>query len=152
MKHREFTARTELKSLTRSIKSVETECGDLELLSECLDCSSMRLGGLFYSPKAARSRWRPTRKAILAFCRVAHRTVRCTTGQPLFMSGVRSPFYSGAADRCNSGLVGAPDSPVPTADRWRGPRVARGLRGRPLRWRPLAHWTVRCTTGQSGEL
>jgi hypothetical protein len=39
--------------------------------------------GLFYSPKAARSRWRPTRKAILAFCRVAHRTVRCTTGQPL---------------------------------------------------------------------
>jgi hypothetical protein len=41
--------------------------------------------GLFYSPKAARSRWRPTRKAILAFCRVAHRTVRCTTGQPLFM-------------------------------------------------------------------
>jgi hypothetical protein len=108
MKHREFTARTELKSLTRSIKSVETECGDLELLSECLDCSSMRLGGLFYSPKAARSRWRPTRKAILAFCRVAHRTVRCTTGQPLFMSGARSPSYSGAADRCNSGLVGAP--------------------------------------------
>jgi hypothetical protein len=35
--------------------------------------------------------------------------------------------------------------PVPPADRWRGPRVARGLRGRP-------HRTVRCTTGQSGEL
>jgi hypothetical protein len=36
------------------------------------------------------------------------------------MSGARSPSYSGAADRCNSGLVGAPDtiwctpdSPVP---------------------------------------
>jgi hypothetical protein len=28
--------------------------------------------GPFYSPKAARSHWRPTRKAILAFCRVAH--------------------------------------------------------------------------------
>jgi hypothetical protein len=39
--------------------------------------------GPFYSPKAARSRWNPTRKAIVAFCRVAHRTVRCTTGQPL---------------------------------------------------------------------
>jgi hypothetical protein len=39
---------------------------------------------------------------------------------------------------------------VPPADRWRGPRVARGLRDRLLRWRPLAHWTVRCTTGQSG--
>jgi hypothetical protein len=37
--------------------------------------------GPFYSPKAARSRWRPTRKAILAFCRLAHRTVRCATGQ-----------------------------------------------------------------------
>jgi hypothetical protein len=44
MKHREFTAGTELKSLTRSIKCVETECGDLELLSEGLVDSSMRLG------------------------------------------------------------------------------------------------------------
>jgi hypothetical protein len=69
--------------------------------------------GPFYSPKEARSRWRPTRKAILAFCRVAHRTVRCTTGQPLFMSGARSPSYSGADDRCRAMAVGAPDSPVP---------------------------------------
>jgi hypothetical protein len=51
MKHREFTARTELKSLTRSIKCVETECGDLELLSECLGCSSMRLGVPFIAPR-----------------------------------------------------------------------------------------------------
>jgi hypothetical protein len=51
MKHREFTARTELKSLTRSIKCVEMECGDLELLSECLGDSSMRLGIPFYSPR-----------------------------------------------------------------------------------------------------
>jgi hypothetical protein len=28
----------------------------------------------FYSPKAARSRWKQSGKAILAFCRVAHRT------------------------------------------------------------------------------
>jgi hypothetical protein len=51
MKHREFTARMELKSLTRSIKCVETECGDLELLSECLDSSSMRLGVSFIAPR-----------------------------------------------------------------------------------------------------
>jgi hypothetical protein len=51
MKHREFTARTELKSLTRSIKCVETECGDLELLSECLDDSSMRLEVPFIAPR-----------------------------------------------------------------------------------------------------
>jgi hypothetical protein len=47
MKHREFTARTELKSLTRSINCVETECGELELLSKCLDSSSMCLGVSF---------------------------------------------------------------------------------------------------------
>jgi hypothetical protein len=73
--------------------------------------------GPFYSPKAARSRWRPTRKVILAFCRVAHQTVRCTTGQPLFMSGARSPSNSSAADRCRFEVVGAPDTvrcPLPT--------------------------------------
>jgi hypothetical protein len=72
--------------------------------------------GPFYSPKAARSRWRPTRKAILAFCRVAHRTVRCTTGQPLFMSGARSPSYSGVDDRCRVMAVGAPDTVRCTPD------------------------------------
>jgi hypothetical protein len=41
----------ELKSLTRSIKCVETECGDLELLSECLGSSSMRLGVSFIAPR-----------------------------------------------------------------------------------------------------
>jgi hypothetical protein len=51
MKHREFTARTELKSLTRSIKCVEMECADLELLSECLGYSSMRLGVPFIAPR-----------------------------------------------------------------------------------------------------
>jgi hypothetical protein len=51
MKHREFTTRTKLKSLTRSIKCVETECGDLEFLSECLGDSSMRLGVPFIAPR-----------------------------------------------------------------------------------------------------
>ena len=36
MKHKEFTTRTELKSLTQSIKCTETECGRLRILSECL--------------------------------------------------------------------------------------------------------------------
>jgi hypothetical protein len=97
--------------------------------------------GPFYSPKAARSHWRSIWKANLAFCRVAHRTVRCATGQPLFLSGVRSPSISGAADRCSSGPIGAPDivrctpnSPVHPADRWSGPRVARATIGRWRRW------------------
>jgi hypothetical protein len=81
--------------------------------------------GPFYSPKAARSRWRQTWKAILAFCRVVHRTVRCATGQLLFMSGARFLSIRRTVDRCSFGSVGAPDtvrctpdSPVTPADRW----------------------------------
>jgi hypothetical protein len=108
--------------------------------------------GPFYSPKAARSHWRPTRKAKVAFCRVVHRTVRCTTRQPLFMSGAQSPSYSGADDRCRFVTVGAPDTvrcPLPTVGAGHASpadcatdRCASG------------HWlrTVRCTTEQSGEL
>jgi hypothetical protein len=51
MKHKEFTARTELKSLTRSIKCVETECGSIRFLSECLGRSSMRLGVPFIASR-----------------------------------------------------------------------------------------------------
>jgi hypothetical protein len=51
MKHKEFTTRTELKSLTQSIKCVETECGRLRMLSECLGFSSMRLGVPFIAPR-----------------------------------------------------------------------------------------------------
>jgi hypothetical protein len=73
--HKEFTAQTKLKSLTQSIKCVEADSRSLRMLSECLVFCSMRLGGPFYSPKAARSHWGSTWKAILAFCRVVHRTV-----------------------------------------------------------------------------
>jgi hypothetical protein len=89
-----------------------------------------------------------SRKAIIAFCRLAHRTVRCTTGH----SPVRISFLLGEADRWRFGAVGAPDtvrctpdSPVPPSDRWLG-HVSRADRAAD-RWpdRPLAYWTVRCT-------
>jgi hypothetical protein len=51
MKHNEFTTRTELKSLTRSIKCVETECGRLRMLKVCLDNASMRLWVPFIAPR-----------------------------------------------------------------------------------------------------
>jgi hypothetical protein len=51
MKHKEFTTRTELKSLTQSIKCAETECGRLRMLSECLSVSSMRLGVPFIAQR-----------------------------------------------------------------------------------------------------
>jgi hypothetical protein len=152
MKHKEFTIRTELKSLTRSIKCAEMECGSLRMLSECLGDSSIRLGVPFIDPRQLGAIGGQQGRLSLP-------SVGWRTGQPLFMSGARSPSYSGADDHCRFVAVGTPDtvrctpdSLVPPADRWRGPRVARGLRGRPLRWRPLAHRTVRCTTRQSGEL
>jgi hypothetical protein len=51
MRHNEFTTRTELKSLTRSIKCAETECGRLRMLKVCFDDSSMRLGVPFIAPR-----------------------------------------------------------------------------------------------------
>jgi hypothetical protein len=95
--------------------------------------------GPFYSPKAARSRWKQSRKAILAFCRVAHRTVRC-----------RLPSKNSSVNRCRNGAVSAPDSPVPPADRWRSHASRADCAADSWCRRPLAHRTVRCLTGQSG--
>jgi hypothetical protein len=113
--------------------------------------------GPFYSPKAARSRWRSTWKTNLAFCRVAHRTVRCTIGHEQYQPGARSLSFSIKADRWIFGSVGAldtvrctpdtvrctPDSPVRIFDRWLG-HVSPVDRA-DYRWlrAPLAHRTVR---------
>jgi hypothetical protein len=89
-----------------------------------------------------------SRKAILAFCRLAHQTVRCTPNT------VRCGFLSfcGEADRWRLGAIGAPDtvrctpdSLVPSPDRWLD-HVSRTDRAAD-RWpgRPLAHRTVQCT-------
>jgi hypothetical protein len=84
--------------------------------------------GPFYSPKAARSRWRQSRKAILAFCRVAHRTVRCTTGHcPVliaFLFWCSRPLKIWS--HWHTGQSGAPIRPLSR------PRITRGLRDRPL--------------------
>jgi hypothetical protein len=147
----------ELKSLSQRIEYARMKSWCLGMIKECLGCLLHAPRGLLYSPKAARSRWRQSGKAILAFYQVAHRTVQCTTEHALFMVRCRSPSKNGIADRCRVVAVGTPDnvwctpdSPVPPADRWSEPHVARGFSGRPLLWRPLAHRTVRCTNGQSG--
>jgi hypothetical protein len=51
MNRNKFTTRTELKSLTKSIKYAETECGRLRMLKVCLGDSSMRLGDPFIAPR-----------------------------------------------------------------------------------------------------
>jgi hypothetical protein len=83
-----------------------------------------------------------SRKAILAFCRLVHRIVRC---------GSLSLF--GEVDRWLLGAVGAPDtvrctpdSPVPPTSHWLG-HVSRADRAAD-RWhtgQSCAHRTVRCT-------
>src|SRR5688572_18534527 len=88
--------------------------------------------GPFYSPKATRSRWNPTRKAILAFLRVAHPTATVACPMRISFHSWRSQSLDLRAGwRTGHCLVHTGQSGAP-ADRWRGPRVARGLRGRPL--------------------
>jgi hypothetical protein len=105
--------------------------------------------GPFYSPKAARSHWEQSRKAILAFCRVAHRTVRCTTGHCpvliafLFWRSRLLEIWSRWRTRHCPVHTGQSGAPIRSLAR---SHVTRGLCGR-----PLAHRTVRCTTGQSSE-
>jgi hypothetical protein len=141
----------ELKSLSQRIKCAKLESWRLRMFLEFLGSSSMCLGVPFIDPRKLGAVGGQQGRLSLPF-------VGWHTGQPLFMSGAISFLFwrrrplqirgSWRTKHCRC----TPDSPVPPADRWRGPRVARGLRGRPLRWWPMAHRTVRCTTGQSGEL
>jgi hypothetical protein len=120
------------------------------MLSECLDKSSMRLGVPFIAPRQLGA-------------------IGCQQGRPSLPSVEWRTGQSGAPPNSHCRRSGADLLPFlaqttvvapgqlahrtlsgAPADRWRGPRVARGLRGRPLRWRPLAHRTVWCTTGPSG--
>jgi hypothetical protein len=51
MNRNKFTTRTELKSLRKSIKCVEMECGRFRMLKVCLGVSSMCLGVPFIAPR-----------------------------------------------------------------------------------------------------
>jgi hypothetical protein len=51
MNRNKFTTRTELKSLRKSIKCTETECGRFRMIKVCLGISSMRLGVSFIAPR-----------------------------------------------------------------------------------------------------
>jgi hypothetical protein len=106
--------------------------------------------GPFYSPKTARSRWEQSRKAILAFYRVAHRTgtVQCPV-LIAFLIWRSRPLRNWSRWRIGHcpvhiGQSGAPIRPLAR------PRVTRGLRGRPLARptvgspdSPVHHRTVR---------
>jgi hypothetical protein len=80
------------------------------------------LRGPFCSPKAVRSRWEHSRKAILAFCRLAHRTVQCTTGhctvQISFLLWRSWPLEIQSRWRIGHCPVHTGHCPVPPSDRW----------------------------------
>jgi hypothetical protein len=122
MNHNKFTTRTELKSLRKSIKCAETECGRFRMLKVCLCISSMRLGVPFIAPRQLGAVGSILGRQFLS-------SVGWRTGHPLFIVWCGSPSIPGAADHWIFGLVGTPDtvrctpdSPVPSADR------------RPLAW------------------
>jgi hypothetical protein len=63
--------------------------------------------GPFYSPKAARSRWRSTWKAILAFCRVAHRTTTVACLVRDFLPNQAQPTIAPPGQMAHQTLSGA---------------------------------------------
>jgi hypothetical protein len=77
---------------------VKVRTRSLRMLRVCFGDSSMRLEVPFIAPRQLRAVGGQQGRLSLP-------SIGWRTGQPLFMSGVRSPSYSGAADRCNSGLL-----------------------------------------------
>jgi hypothetical protein len=120
------------------------------MLSECLDVSSMCLRVPFIAPRQLGAVGDKLGRPSLP-------SVEWCTGQSgvppdnyYSLSGARFPSKSGTDDHCSSGPVGAPDSPVHPTDRWSCHASPAEFAADRWRWRPLAHRTVRCTTGQSG--
>jgi hypothetical protein len=161
----EFTTQMELKSLSQRIKCAKLESWRLRMFLECLGSSSMRLGVPFIAPRqlgAVGGQQGRLSLPSVGWCTGqsgAPPDSHCRWSGADLLPVLAQTTVADSWQLAHRTLSGAhrtirctPDSPVPPDDRWRGPRVARGLRGRPLRWRPLAHRTVRCTTGQSGEL
>jgi hypothetical protein len=144
--------RMELKPLILQSECAGAESGCLRILSECLGISSIRLGVPFIAPRqlgaVGDKLGRPSLPSVV-WC----------TGQLLFMSSARFLSVRRTVYCCSFRPVGAPDtvwctpdSPVPPADRWRDHVSREDCAADRWRWRSLAHRTVQCTTGQSGEL
>jgi hypothetical protein len=143
----------ELKSLSQRIKCAKLESWRLRMFLECLDASSMRLGVPFIAPRQLGAVG--GQQGRLSLPSVGWRTGQsCAPPDSHCSHPVRDLLpilaQTTVADSwqlAHQTLSGAHRTVqyMPPVDRWRGPHIARGLRGRPLRWRPLAHRT-------SGEL
>jgi hypothetical protein len=142
MNHNKFTSRTELKSLRKSIKCAETECGRFRILKVCLGYSSMRLGVPFIAPRQLGAVGGIPGRQFLPS--VGWRTgqsgappdIHCSWSGADLLPKMSQPTIAIVAVGAPDTVRCTPDSPVPPADRWSGPRVARRFGGRSLVWRP----------------
>jgi hypothetical protein len=129
MKHKEFTTRTELKSLTRSIKCAKTECGSIRLFSECLGSSSMRLGDSFIAPRQLGAVGRQQGRQFLPS--VGWRTglsgappdSHCSCSVRDLLPILAQPIVADSWQLAHRTLSGAPCRPLARATR--RPRIAR---------------------------
>jgi hypothetical protein len=159
VQHTVFATQVELKSLTQRIKCVESESRSLRMFLVSLCTSSMRLGVPFIAPRQLGAiggqLGRPNLPSV-GWCNGqsgvppdSHYSCPLRDLLPFLAHPTVGPrgrlahrTLSGAyrTVRCAQPAVAAGHtSPADCAtDRWS--------------WRPLAHRTVRCTTGQSGEL
>jgi hypothetical protein len=141
--------------LSQRIECAELESWCLGMLRECLLYSSMRLGVPFIAPRQLGAVESIPGRQILPS--VAWRIGQSGAPPDTVRCGFLS--YSGAANRWRFGAVGAPDtvrctpySLVPPSDRWPGHASHADYAADRWPGRLLAHRTVRCTTGQSGDL
>jgi hypothetical protein len=142
MNSTKFTARTQLKSLRRSIECAKTECEWLRMLKVCLMSSSMRLWVPFIAPRQLGAVESNLGRQFLPS--VGWRTGQsgvppdrhCSLSGADCFPNLTQPTVEDLEPLAHRTLSGALIRPLAR------PRVTRGLRGR-----PLAHRTVRCTTG-----
>jgi hypothetical protein len=161
MNRNKFTTRTELKSLRKSIKCAETECGRFRMLKVCFGISSMRLGVSFIALRqlgaVGRILGRQFLPSVGCGCPVVHRTVRWRTGQSgappdihCSLSGadllpkMAQPTVAELRQLAHRPLSGASCRPLERATRcpriWR-PTVGLAAVGSPDS--PVHYWTVR---------
>jgi hypothetical protein len=158
MNHNKFTTRTELKSLRKSIKCAETECGRFRMLKVCLGDSSMRLGVPFIAPRQLgvvggilgrqflpSVRWRTGQSGV-----PPDSPCSCPVRNLLpFLAHPTVAVLRQLAQRTLSGAHRTVWCPLPTVGSpTHRARIARPTIGAVDRW---LHRTVRCTIGQSGE-
>jgi hypothetical protein len=135
----EFSTQMGLKSLSQRIECARMESWCLGMIKECLGSLLHAPRGLFYGPKAARSRRRQSGKAILAFCRVAHRTgtVQCRV-QIAFLKWHSRPLQS-----CSRWCTG--HCPVHTGQSGASCRPLERATRRPRIWRPTVALATVCS-------